>query len=143
MFSRTTVESAVTFRTLLVEFAHRVGDHHIPVHPGAKDIHEFVGADAVHHELVTSVVRRIYKANRCGHLDAEVSAKPTFATLGQIRAQLSRCRESDIDQVNLLDALGWAAREIFTDADYRPMTLADDALKKPASVHRLYAGPAP
>ncbi|MDH3637710.1 MAG: hypothetical protein OES09_04525 [Gammaproteobacteria bacterium] len=137
------IDVPVTFRTLLVELAHRVGDHHIPVNTGANDIHEFVGVDAVHHELVNQIVRQIYKANRCGHLDAEVSHKPTFAVLGRIRGQLSQCRQSDIDQVNLLDALGWAVREIFANHELIPNTVTDEPLESRASIHQINPGYTP
>ena len=130
----------LTFRVLMTELANRVGDHHIPVNPGAPDIHAFLGADAVHHELVAQIVRQIYKANRCGHLDAAVSSRPTFAVLGRIRGRLSQCGQSDIDQVNLLDTLGWAVREMFANRERIPSGVTDEPIKKRASIHQLNTG---
>ncbi len=138
--STNTTGRRLTFRTLMVELAHRIGDHHLPVYAGAADIHAFLGADAVHHELIAQVVRQVYKANRCGHLDAAVTSRPTFAVLGRIRGRLSQCVQSDIDQVNLLDMLGWATREIFANHELLPGSFADEPVKKRASVHQLIPG---
>jgi hypothetical protein len=57
----------------------------------------------------------IYRRNGCGHLDARVQPAPTFAALGEIRWRLSRCSDTDIDQINLLDEVGWSLRQIFHD----------------------------
>ena len=105
-------ESPVTFRNLIRHLADAIGRHHIPVRSRATDIHEFIGPDSIHHELVNNLVRAIYKANRCGHLDAPVHAAETFNALGSIRARLSRSGRADVDQINLIDDIGWTVREL-------------------------------
>ena len=101
------------FRDLVVHLADRVGRQHIPVNERADDIHGLLGADAVHHELIKRIVRNVYKKNRCGHLDSIVDADSTFITLGQIRGELTASKFSDIDQINLVDSIGEAARRWF------------------------------
>lgn len=140
MFDSTDCSRPLTFRALMVEIAHRVGDHHIPVYSGAADIHSFVGTDAVHHDLVVQIIRQIYKANRCGHLDAAVASRPTFAVLGRIRGHLSQCGQSDIDQVNLLDTLGWVVREIFTDHELIASGFTEEPTQETASIHQFNTG---
>lgn len=101
------------FRDLVVHLADRVGRQHIPVNDRADDIHDLLGADAVHHELIKRIVRNVYKKNRCGHLDSIVDADNTFVTLGQIRSELTASQSSDIDQINLVDNIGEAAHRWF------------------------------
>lgn len=104
---------AVAYRALALALADRVGRHHLPLRDDASDINELLLPDAVHYELSKDMLRMIYRRNRCGHLDARVQPGPTFAALGEIRWRLTRCRTTDIDQVNLLEEVGWALREIF------------------------------
>lgn len=106
-------DAAVSFRALVSRLADHVGRHHIPVNDHASDIHELLGADAVHHDLIRRVIRRIYKANRCAHLDALIYPAPTFTVLGQIRSELAASTRTDVDQINLVDEIGWATRGIF------------------------------
>ncbi len=95
----------MTFRALILFLADRIGQHQIPVHPSAHEIRHFLGADGVHHELISRTVRQLYKANHCGHLDARISGPITLATLAAIRTELSRCTKTDIDQHKLIDSL--------------------------------------
>ncbi len=104
-------DTPVTFRNLIRHLADAIGRHHIPVRTRATDIHEFIGPDSIHHELVNGLVRAIYKANRCGHLDAPVRAAETFNALGNLRARLSQSGHADVDQINLIDDIGWTVRE--------------------------------
>ena len=88
-------DTPVTFRYMIRHLADEIGRHHIPVRIQATDIHEFMGPDSIHHELVNKLVRAIYKANRCGHLDAPVHAAETFNALGNVRARLSQSGRAD------------------------------------------------
>ncbi len=110
----------VTFRNLIRHLADAIGRHHIPVRTRAPDIHEFIGPESIHHELVTDLVRAIYKANRCGHLDAPVHAAETFNALGNLRARLSQSGRTDIDQINLIDDIGWTVRELLDRGAGKP-----------------------
>jgi len=57
-------------------------------------------------------VRDIYRANRCGFLDAEVKATPTFDALGKIQGEVLRDEAADFDQVALLQNLADAAAQL-------------------------------
>ncbi len=131
--------SPVTFRHLIRRLADEIGRHHIPVRTGAKDIHEFIGPDSIHHELVNDLVRAVYKANRCGYLDAPVHAAETFNALGQIRGHWSQSGRADVDQINLIDDIGWTVRELLDSgakaANRDVRTVAPGA--EPAQVLRL------
>ncbi len=95
----------MTFRALILFLADRIGQHQIPAHPDAHEIRYFLGADGVHHELISRTIRQLYKANHCGYLDARISGPITLSTLAAIRTELSRCTKTDIDQYKLIDSL--------------------------------------
>jgi hypothetical protein len=112
------------FRDLVLYLADRIGRQHIPVHDDAADIHDLLGADAVHHELIKNTVRRIYRSNHCGHLDAPITQDKTFKVLGAIRKELAGSQFTDIDQINLLDSVGDACRQWFhVNANGEPQAL--------------------
>lgn len=96
----------------MIELADRVGRQHLPVSDGVSDINEFLEEDAVHHDLAKQIVRTIYRANRCGFLDAKVDATATFDALGKIQGEVLRDEAADFDQVALLQNLGHAAAQI-------------------------------
>jgi len=106
-------QKAASFRTLIRFLAEQVGRHQLPINDGACDIHELLGADAVHHDVIKRLVRLIYKANHCGHLDASVTPSATFNALGRIREELVSSRFTDIDQINLVDSIGDASKDWF------------------------------
>jgi len=89
----------------MLELADRIGRHHLPVRESAHEIGEFLGDDAIHHDLVKNVVRSVYKANRCGHLNAPVFAYQTFDAIGAVRGSLLRSTATDVDAIRLLDQL--------------------------------------
>jgi len=103
----------IRYRTLMVRLADLVGRHQLPVNTEADDINEFLDGDPVHYELIRDIVRSIYRSGRCSHLDSEVRAETVFNSLGDIRGQLLADRDTDIDQINLLEELGWASRVLF------------------------------
>ena len=101
------------FRELVVWWADRLGRQHIPLREHTDNINDFLAPDAVHHELIQRVVRAVYRANNCGHLDAVVSLENTFTALGHVRVGLADSTRADIDQINLLDNLGWHTNQYF------------------------------
>ena len=58
-------------------WADRLGRHHVPLRDEVDDINELLSPDAVHHELIQEIVRKVYCLNQCGHLDAEISLENT------------------------------------------------------------------
>lgn len=103
----------IEYRALMTRLAEFVGHHQLPVRADAADINDFLDGDPVHSELVREVVRAIYRSGRCSHLDAEVRAETVFNSLGGIRGRLLADGDTDIDQINLLEELGWASRALF------------------------------
>ena len=112
----------MNFRTLLQILAEQIGHHHFPLRDQARDIHELLTADAVHCRLVQEIVRAVYRENRCGHLDARVEPVPTFAALGHIRRRLAHAADTDIDQINFIEEIGWSLRQIFDHSPTRSET---------------------
>ncbi len=69
--------------------------------------------DAVHHELIQEIVRTVYCVNHCGNLGAKITMEDTFTALGRVRMKLLKSEQSDVDQINLLDNIGWYTRQYF------------------------------
>lgn len=107
---------SMQYRILMTRLAELVGHHQLPIKPDAADINDLLDGDAVHYELIREVVRSIYRASRCSHLDSEVRAETVFNSLGGIRGRLIAAGDTDIDQINLLEDLGWASRAVFAPA---------------------------
>lgn len=101
------------YRRLMTLLSDIVGRHHLPINPDAVDINDILDGDPVHYDLAHQVVRTIYRSGRCGHLDAEVRAETVFNSLGDLRGRLVADRDTDVDQINLLEELGWASRVLF------------------------------
>lgn len=131
----------IEYRALMTRLAEFVGHHQLPVKTDAADINDFLDGDPVHSELVREVVRAIYRSGRCSHLDAKVRAETVFNSLGGIRGRLLADGDTDVDQINLLEELGWAARALFaptlpsgdesgaeSGADDRPVVLHHPAV---------------
>lgn len=123
----------IEYRDLMVRLADLVGHHQLPVNRDAEDIHDFLDGEPVHRELAREVVRTIYRGGRCSHLDAKIRAETVFNSLGGIRGQLLADRDTDVDQINLLEELGWASRVLFaaplphqTDTRTEPDSADDD-----------------
>lgn len=104
-----------TFLALVERLSERIGHHQVPLRPDASEIDELLAPDGVHHELITTCVRSIYRANRCGHLGAGIDPASTFSALGGIRGELLRSARTDVHQIELLDALGAEIAEFFDE----------------------------
>jgi|GEM_PF-4834837 len=108
----------------MLELAECIGRHHLPLVEDAHEIGDFLGEDAIHHELVKNVVRSVYKANRCGYLNAEVSANRTFDAIGAVRGELLRTSTADLDAIQLLEQLDFhVGRLLMADGTTQPSSL--------------------
>lgn len=101
-----------TFRAFFIQLAERIGRHQLPLRDDATEIRDFLGPEGVHHELVSGLVRRIYRASRCGHLDAVLDPAATQAVLAELAAGVYRSARADVDQVILVQDLLAAAAEL-------------------------------
>ena len=52
-----------------------------------------------------------------GHLDAAIRAKPTLVAIGQVRGQVARCPEADVDTMLFLDQLDECVGQYFSRFD--------------------------
>lgn len=96
----------LTFREFFAQLAERLGAHLLPVRSEAHDIGSFLAPDGVHHPLDRQLARCIYRANRCGHLDAGICPQTTFRALGRFHRDLTRMPHTDVEQVALVEAVG-------------------------------------
>lgn len=111
----------IEYRALMTRLAELVGHHQLPINRDADDINDILDGEPVHCDLARDVVRAIYRSGRCSHLDDKVRAETVFNSLGGIRGRLLADGDTDVDQINLLEDLGWASRVLFAP------TLPDDA----------------
>jgi len=111
----------MTFRQFLCLLAEQIGHHQIPVRETAVDIHGFLGPEGVHHDLIKRTVRSLYRANRCGHLDARVQPGPCMDVLYALRQELLLGGIADVDQVRLAEELCDRAAE---GLEFRPALVA-------------------
>jgi hypothetical protein len=105
----------LTFREFLALTSERIGAHLLPVQIEAHDIGTFLAADGVHHPLDRRLVRCIYRANRCGHLDAAICPDATFRALGRFLRELRGMPATDVDQVALVESVGAQLSELWQE----------------------------
>ena len=103
----------MTFRQFIQLLADNIGLHQIPVVHGATEIRYFLAEDAVHHQLVTMLVKDIYKRNNCGHLDAAIDSTKTLQLLGSTRATLLAEDDLDVCKFRFINQLCENSYEIF------------------------------
>lgn len=103
----------IEYRALMTRLSEIVGRHQLPIRSDAADINDILDSDPVHYDLVHDIVRSIYRSGRCSHLDSEVRAETVFNTLGGVRGRLLADRDTDVDQINFLEELGWASWALF------------------------------
>lgn len=102
----------MTFRQYIQMLAESIGLHQIPVVNQATDIRYFIAEDGVHHQLVTTLIRGIYKKSSCGHLDAIIDPEKTLSHLGKTRSAMLREKDTDICRVRLMNQLCEVSRLI-------------------------------
>lgn len=127
----------MTFRELIIQLADRLGRHQVPVREEAKDIHGFLGHDGVHHELISRIVRTVYRSNRCGHLAAAVEAGRTLSALGPIRGELAGSPRTDICQIRFMDALTREIEALLAPPATPPRSARHATGQAPAAVIEL------
>ena len=95
----------MTFREYIHLLAESIGLHQIPVLSHASEIRYFLAEDAVHHQLVTALIREVYKRNHCGHLDAKIDHAMTLELLAASRSNLMAENDTDICRVRLINQI--------------------------------------
>ena len=135
--STITTGGTTRFRELIAWWTEHLGRHHIPLREHFDDINDMLSPDAVHHELIQEIVRTVYCVNHCGNPGAKITMEDTFTALGQVRTKLLKSAQSDVDQINLLDNIGWYTRQYFvpgpeqTDSAGATAIFEEDSLPLP------------
>jgi len=109
------------FIGLLQHLEERLGYHQFPVNPTAADIKSIFEGSPLHIDLVTRLVRAIYKHNDCRRLSDPVTRETTFAALAPIRLEVLRSISTDVDVYRLMDDLCLAIEHIFNLEDKTPI----------------------
>jgi hypothetical protein len=105
----------VNFKELLSQLEERLGSHQFPVNPAATTIKNIFEGSPLHHDTMTGLARAIYVSNACRRLTDPVSLDKTQQALAPIRQEALRSTATDVDLYRVLDDLGVALNEIFSD----------------------------
>ena len=105
----------MNFKELLSQLEERLGSHQFPVNPAATTIKNIFEGSPLHHDTMTGLARAIYVSNACRRLTDPVSLDKTLQALAPIRQEALRSTATDVDLYRVLDDLGAALNEIFTD----------------------------
>lgn len=103
----------MTFRELAIWLEHRLGTCHLLVNRDAKEPADLLVATGLHDRLLKALLTAVYKANRCYHIRAPLSAENTLAALQPLREKVLEEPATDLHTVRLLDAVDLAVRAAF------------------------------
>lgn len=98
-----TVET-MTYLELLRLLEERLGRLHVPLRANASTVHELFDGCALHHELMTALVRAVYTGNRCHHVKDRVTPDKTLQAIGPIRTAILNADDTDIDTYRFVEA---------------------------------------
>lgn len=93
------------FKQLVQNLEDRLGHHQVPTNARAKALTDILGSCAVHHDFLTTVLRAIYKSNRCQKIDDTVARAPTLAAIEPLRLAVLRDPHTDIDLYRFMEDL--------------------------------------
>lgn len=105
----------MTFLELMQILERRLGYQHLPLNAAARGIKDIFDGSAVHHELMTKLVRAFFAANRCQRLSDPVSHAATFNALGPLRLETLRAGSTDVCTYRFLEELCRALDRAFAD----------------------------
>jgi hypothetical protein len=103
----------MTFRELAIWLENRLGTCHLLVNRDAKEPADLLLATGLHDRLLRELLRAVYKANRCQHIRARLSAESTLTALQPLREKVLEEPTTDLHTVRLLDAVDRAVRAAF------------------------------
>jgi len=122
----------LTFAQFVRHLERRLGHHQLPLNPSAAGIQDLFETCAVHHELMTRLVREIYKKNKCERLSDAITRSSTFDAVAPIRLEILRAPHTDIDLFNLMEDLCAAINTAFGGDPIRPQSK-----KRPMPSHEV------
>jgi hypothetical protein len=133
----------MTFRELAIWLEHRLGTCHLLVNRDAKEPADLLLATGLHDRLLRELLKAVYKANRCYHIRARLSAANTLSALQPLREKVLDEPATDLHTVRLLDAIDRAVRAAFAvPLPPRPLSAAGggEIIPLPASRRLRQAG---
>ena len=107
----------MNFKELVQILEERIGYHQLPINPAATGPKDLFECCALHHELMTELVRAIYDANDCHKLTDPVNQQKTFKALSPIRLKILRSTNTDIDVFHLIENLCTAVDQAFSSRE--------------------------
>jgi hypothetical protein len=110
----------MNFKELVLHLESCIGYHQIPVNPTATGTKDLFESCALHHELMTDLMRAIYQENGCCKLTDPVSRRRTHDAIVPIRLEVLRSAKTDIDKFDLIENFCTAIEQAFTADDRQP-----------------------
>ncbi|GMQ90478.1 MAG: hypothetical protein BMS9Abin10_0861 [Gammaproteobacteria bacterium] len=107
----------MNFKELVQILEERIGYHQVPINPTATGPKDLFECCALHHEVMTEVVRAIFDANDCRTLTDPVDRQKTFQALSPIRLKILRSTHTDIDVFHLIENLCIAVDQAFSSRE--------------------------
>ena len=93
------------FKQLVQHLEERLGHHQVPANARAKSLADILGGCAVHHDFLTTVLRAVYKNNRCQKIDDAIARTTTLAAIEPLRLAVLRDPHTDIDLYRFMEDL--------------------------------------
>jgi hypothetical protein len=110
-------DGVMNFRELAYHLEERIGYHQVPINPAATCPQDLFECCPLHHELMTDLMRAIYRTNRCRKLTDPVGRTETFKAVEPIRLRLLRSANTDVDEFQLMESFCSAVECAFADGD--------------------------
>jgi len=124
----------MNFLELMQTLERRLGYQHLPLNASARGIKDILDGSAVHHELMTRLLRAIFAANRCQRLTDLVTHAATFNALGPLRLETLRAGSTDVCTYRFLEELCRALDRAFADVAIPSHSRKAGVTMPPASV---------
>jgi len=124
----------MNFLELMQTLERRLGYQHLPLNASARGIKDILDGSAVHHELMTRLLRAIFAANRCQRLTDPVTHAATFNALGPLRLETLRAGSTDVCTYRFLEELCRALDRAFADVAIPSHSTKACVTMPPASV---------
>ncbi len=107
------------FIVLLQHLENRLGYHQVPVNVHANRLQDLFECSPLHHDMMLRLSQAIYKKNGCTSIIARIDRDQTLAALGEIRLEVLRSTDTDVDLFEYIEELCFAVEAAFTENDRR------------------------
>lgn len=107
----------MTFREFIIALEHHLGYHQVPVNKVAEELPDLFESSPVHGDLVTKLLRAIYKENQCQKFTDDVDLDRCNNAIAPIRLELVKASHTDVDSITFIDAFCFAVRDVMAKGD--------------------------